>query len=139
MAMKGLDAEEFSAPMAEINTTPLVDVMLVLLVIFLVTAPMLTQTIPLQLPKEIASETTDKNPLSLSITKEGAYYWEKTQISEAELEQRLQQQAAQNPERPIHLRADGDAPYRHISRLLALATQQGLHKIGFVSDTQQTE
>lgn len=135
MAMgNGLDREDFSAPMAEINTTPLVDVMLVLLVIFLVTAPMLTQAVKLELPNETATEIADENPLSLSINAEGVYYWGEAVVTEAELESRLQAEAAVDKKRAIHLRADTNVAYGKVSKLLSLAQKHGLSNIGFVTE-----
>lgn len=132
MAMQGFDREDFSAPMAEINTTPLVDVMLVLLVIFLVTAPMLTQAIKLELPNEVATEIADENPIAISVSPHGIYYWGEESVSEAELEQRLQMAAVSNKTQPIHLRADSNVTYGKVSKVLALAQKYGLSSIGFV-------
>lgn len=133
MAMNGFDKDDFSAPIADINTTPLVDVMLVLLVVFLVTAPMLTQAVKLELPNEVAAEITDENPITLSVTQHGLYYWSDELVSENELEQRLQQAAAKGETIPIHLRADTNATYGKVSKILALAQQYGLNNIGFIT------
>ena len=134
MAMQGFDREDFSAPMAEINTTPLVDVMLVLLVIFLVTAPMLTQAIKLELPNEVATEIADDNPISISISPHGIYYWDEESVSEAELEQRLQIAAASDKTQSIHLRADTSVAYGKVSKVLALSQKYGLSNIGFITE-----
>lgn len=134
MAMGSFDSDDFSAPMAEINTTPLVDVMLVLLVIFLVTAPMLTQAVKLELPNETALEIADENPINLSVNAEGNYFWDKDQLSEMELEQRLKAESTQEPKRPIHLRADTNAAYGTVSKVLTLAQKHGLSNIGFVTE-----
>ena len=133
MAIQGFDKEDFSAPMAEINTTPLVDVMLVLLVIFLVTAPMLTQSIKLELPNEVATEIADKYPISISISKSGMYYWEEKSVNEEELEQHIQTAAKSNKTQPIHLRADTNVTYGKVSKVLALSQKYGLSNIGFVT------
>src|SRR5688572_28588688 len=121
MAIGSLDREDFSAPMAEINTTPLVVVMLVLLVIFLVTAPMLTQAVKLQLPNETATEIADKDPIVLSVTSEGYYYWGEEELSQEMLAARLQHTAANDTKRPIHLRADTNSPYGKVSKILTAA------------------
>jgi biopolymer transport protein ExbD len=128
----GFDREDFQAPMAEINTTPLVDVMLVLLVIFLVTAPMLTQAVKLQLPNETATVIQDDKPITISINASGQYYWDEKPISPETLDQRLQA-AATNPKQPIHLRADKQATYEKLSHILATAQRAGLSNIGFIT------
>lgn len=136
MAMHNFDREEFGAPMAEINTTPLVDVMLVLLVIFLVTAPMMTQGVKLELPNETASDVADENPLTISVTAEGAYYFGEEAVTEMALETRLSAIAAISSDRPIHLRADTAAPYGKVGKLLAAAQQSGLNNIGFLTESR---
>ena len=136
MAIQGFDNDDYSAPMAEINTTPLVDVMLVLLVIFLVTAPMFTQSIQLELPNEEASERVDENAIAISLSQEGLYYWDTTLVTEAELKQRLQNAAFAHKAQPIHLYADMQVEYGKVSRLLALAQHYGLNNIGFVTQPQ---
>ncbi len=134
MAMQGFDREAFSAPMAEINMTPLVDVMLVLLVIFLVTAPMLTQAVKLELPNETATEIADENPITLSINQEGQFFWDKEPLTLEQLEQRLQIESQQTTKRPIHLRADKNVPYGRVSKILTLSQKYGLNNIGFVTE-----
>lgn len=135
MAMMGgkFDNEEYSAPMAEINVTPFVDVMLVLLVIFLVTAPMLTQAVSLELPNETATEVADENPITLSVKADGSFYWGEEALSEDQLESRLKIAGANNAEQPIHLRADAQANYGRVSKILVMAQKYGLHNIGFVT------
>ena len=130
----GFDNDEYAAPMAEINTTPLVDVMLVLLVIFLVTAPMLTQAIKLELPHETATEIADENPITLSINAEGEYFWNNDAVSLEMLKQHLREESLATQKRPIHLRADIESSYGKISKLLALAQHYGLNNIGFVTE-----
>lgn len=134
MAMHGFDRDDFSAPMAEINTTPLVDVMLVLMVIFLVTAPMLTQAVKLELPNEVATEVADENTVSISVSQHGIYYWGENSISEGGLEQKLQLAATKDKAQPIHLRADINTPYGKVSKVLALSQKYGLTNIGFVTE-----
>lgn len=134
MAFGKLDNEDFSAPMAEINITPFVDVMLVLLVIFLVTAPMLTQAVSLELPNEQAEEITDRNPITISVKSDGSYYWDKDAINGEELAIRLEAAGAHSPDQPIHLRADTHAAYGTVSRVLVLAQRYGLRNIGFVTE-----
>lgn len=134
MAMHGFDKEDFSAPMAEINTTPLVDVMLVLMVIFLVTAPMLTQAVKLELPGEAAAEILDEKPVVISILQDGAYYWADEQVKEPDLEMRIKTASVNNAEQPIHIRADINVAYGRVSNILSLAQQHGMSNIAFVTE-----
>lgn len=133
MALGGFDKEDFQAPMAEINTTPLVDVMLVLLVIFLVTAPMLTQAVKLELPNEISAPIHNEKPITLSIDASGQYFWNDKSISAKELSLRLKEAAKTDAKQPIHLRADKQTAYEKVSHILAIAQKYGMVNIGFVT------
>ena len=128
------DREELQAPLAEINTTPLVDVMLVLLVIFLVTAPMLNNAVKLNLPSETAAEITEQKPVTISLDANGKYYFNDQQISESELDQRLQQIAKDNIKQPIHIRADVEVHYGKVGHILAALQRQGFSNVGFVTE-----
>lgn len=132
--MKGFDKEDFLAPIADINTTPLVDVMLVLMVIFLVTAPILTQSIKLELPNEPAENILDDKSINISISENGVYYWDKEEINEDELEKRLQLKANKDKEQAINLHADVKTPYGKVSKVLAMSQKYGLTNIGFITD-----
>jgi biopolymer transport protein ExbD len=134
MAMGGFEREDLTAPLAEINTTPLVDVMLVLLVIFLVTAPMLTQAIKLELPNEIASEIKEQKPVTVSIDNKGQYYIDDKALSTDELDLHLKEIAAANPKQQILLRADTETTYGKVSHILSAATKAGLSNVGFVTE-----
>lgn len=132
--MQGFDREELQAPLAEINTTPLVDVMLVLLVIFLVTAPMLTNTIKMELPHEAATQNSDKKAVTLSLDAKGNYYWDNAPIAPEVLEQRMKEAAGKDPKQPIHLHADTNIAYGKVSHVLALAQRYGLTNVGFITE-----
>lgn len=134
MALGGFDKEDFQAPMAEINTTPLVDVMLVLLVIFLVTAPMLTQAVKLELPEESAQAIVDEKPITISIDADGKYYWDQEPVTSESLSYKLENAAKEDAKRPIHLRADKQTAYENVSHVLAAAQKHGLNNIGFVTE-----
>ena len=134
MAMSPFEREDLHAPMAEINVTPFVDVMLVLLVIFLVTAPMLTQSIKLELPNETATEIKDRQVPTLSIDAGGQYYLGETPLSPEGLEQKLRMLAAADTRQPIHIRADSGVAYGKVSHVLALASRLGLTNIGFITE-----
>jgi len=135
MAFGGLDKKTNGAPMAEINMTPLIDVMLVLLVIFIITAPLFTHAIRLDLPK-VASQVARETPetITLSIDDTGKIYWNDKPIT---LEQMQAQFAAEGkkPAQPeIHLRASKETRYDVIARVMGAAQNAGLSKIGFVTD-----
>jgi biopolymer transport protein ExbD len=134
MALGKFDSDDYSAPMAEINVTPFVDVMLVLLVIFLVTAPMLTQAVSLELPNETATEIADENPITLSVKADGSYFWGEDALTAEQLATRLQAASLHDAEQPIHLRADTNVPYGKVSKVLVMAQKYGLHNIGFVTE-----
>jgi biopolymer transport protein ExbD len=127
---------EPSEPMAEINTTPMVDVMLVLLVIFIVTAPLLTPAIPLDLPRVqaqagLASEAVVK----LSIDARGQVYWDGTLLpTEEALRERLQQAAAGESAPALQIRADREVRYERLAIVMAAAQQAGLARLAFVTD-----
>lgn len=134
MALGAFEKEGFQAPMAEINVTPFVDVMLVLLVIFLVTAPMLTHAVKLELPNETTTEVRDHKPITLSVDASGQYYWDNAPLTSETLDTKLREAAANNPKQFIHLRADAGAAYGRISHILAAAQRAGLRNIGFITE-----
>ncbi len=136
MAPGGFDREDFQAPMAEINTTPLVDVMLVLLVIFLVTAPMLTQAVKLELPNEASAPLHDEKPITLSIDAGGQYFWNDKAVSAEELSTRLKEAANTDARQPIHLRADKQTPYEKVSHILAVAQTNNMINISFITEPE---
>jgi biopolymer transport protein ExbD len=122
-------------PMAEINVTPLVDVMLVLLVIFIITAPLLSYAIRLDLPNEAApaAEVTPAT-IRLSIDADGLVYWDADVVSDDQLRARLTAAGQQSTAPEVHLRADKATRYERIAFVLATAQQSGLLKIGFVTE-----
>ncbi len=133
MAMGSFNREDLQAPMAEINATPLVDVLLVLLVIFLVTAPMLTNAVKLQLPKETTAQVKEEKTSTLAIDAAGQYYLDDKPLTVSELEQQLTQLATSDAKRPLHIRADESVPYGKVSHILALAMRTGLTNVGFIT------
>jgi biopolymer transport protein ExbD len=133
MAIGGFGNDEAQGLTAEINTTPLVDVMLVLMVIFLVTAPMLNHAVKLQLPNERATEIREKAPLVVSIDANGVYYRDDAKVTEEELDRIMQDAAQADAKRPVHLRADESVPYGKVGRFLATAQRLGLTNIGFIT------
>ncbi len=121
-------------PFSEINVTPLVDVMLVLLVIFILTAPLLTSAIRLDLPQSQASQAGEApESITLSLTTTGEIFINDKPFSMAELPNALQQVAIQKPQVEVQLRADQAVPYGQVLNLMGLAQQAGLTRIGFVT------
>lgn len=137
MAFGGLEKKRDSAPMAEINMTPLIDVMLVLLVIFIITAPLFTHAIRLDLPK-VAAEPVQQTPqtVTLSIDAAGKVFWNAQPITLDELRKRFtdagKQPEAQQPE--LQLRAARETRYDVIAQVMGAAQQAGLTRLGFVTD-----
>lgn len=124
-----------SQPMAEINTTPLVDVMLVLLVIFIVTAPLLTHGIRIDLPKARSGASPEQpETVTLALDRDGRLYWNEEPISEAELSGRMALAARRDPQPELHLRADLNTRYQRLAEVMAMARNAGLSRLGFVTD-----
>ena len=135
MAMSVGGAEE-GAPMAEINTTPLVDVMLVLLIIFLITVPVITKTIALQLPHavNIPTETKPEN-ITIAIDSNGHYYWNDSSLPDQNaMLERLKTVAVQKPQPEVHVRADKNVRYEYVGRLVVLTQRAGILKVGFITE-----
>jgi len=129
----GFDKEDLQAPLSEINMTPLVDVMLVLLIIFLITAPILTSTIQLNLPKDSGISAQEKDPITISITKNGEYFLEERDFSIKDLEEHLKEIAQENVDSQINIRADTDAQFGKVSHVLSIAQKLGLKNVGFIT------
>ncbi|HTP61841.1 MAG TPA: biopolymer transporter ExbD [Burkholderiales bacterium] len=124
--------------MAEINMIPLIDVMLVLLVIFIITAPLLTHAVKVDLPKaSSAPNVVKRDSIQLAIDAQGRLWWNGEPVEEASLEARMRTAARLAPQPELHLRADGAIEYRRVARVLAAASRAGLQRIGFVSDPRE--
>ena len=136
MAFGAFEARGSQQPMAEINTTPLVDVMLVLLVIFIITAPLFTHAIKLDLPNAQSPASPEKpETVTLSINGQGALFWNDEPVGGLpELSQRFTRAAAKQPQPELHLRADRETRYQRIAEVMSAAQQAGLARIGFVTD-----
>jgi biopolymer transport protein ExbD len=135
MAFGSFNSGSNSAPMAEINVIPLVDIMLVLLVIFIITAPLLTHAVKIDLPKAESSANVLKvENVQLAIDAAGTVFWNGQAVDEAALSERMRA-ASQLPTHPeIHIHADRDARYAKIAGVMSEAARLGLTKIGFVTD-----
>ena len=119
-----------------INTTPLVDVMLVLLIIFMITIPVVTQSVNLSLPKEenVVRVTKPEN-IELAVTKDGEIYWNTANVPNIDaLKDRMRDIAKKDPQPEIHLRGDEGARYEHVGRVIFAAQQVGIVKLSFVTE-----
>jgi biopolymer transport protein ExbD len=135
MAFGGFRQAPEPAPMAEINMIPLIDVMLVLLVIFIITAPLLTHAVKLDLPKATSAPNSGQSePIALAIDSEGALYWNGERLDRPELERRLASTSTQKPQPEIHLRADRATRYQAIAEVMADSARAGIARIAFVSE-----
>jgi biopolymer transport protein ExbD len=134
MAMGSFDSRRHMAPMADMNVVPLVDVMLVLLVIFIVTAPLLTHAVKIDLPKASSSANITKpEHIEFGIRENGELFWNGEPVLLAELAPRFSVEAKRQPQPELHLRADRNARYENVAQVMAVAARAGLLRIGFVS------
>jgi biopolymer transport protein ExbD len=123
-------------PMSEINTTPLVDVMLVLLIIFLITVPVITQSVKVDLPKaaNIPTQTKPEN-INIAVDRQGNVYWNTALVPTQEaLLARIKAVAVMDPQPEIHLRGDKHTQYEHIGRVIVLCQRGGIQKLGFITE-----
>ncbi|WAR45647.1 ExbD/TolR family protein [Methylomonas rapida] len=137
MAFGGFDHNKAGGhTVAEINMIPLIDVMLVLLVIFMITAPMMTHAVKIDLPKASsqAQQPTPMEPVNLSIDGDGQLFWNREALDRAALQQRLQELGQHTDDPEVHIRADRNVAYHFIAETLADAAKAGVSRIGFVSE-----
>ncbi len=121
--------------MHEINMTPLVDVMLVLLIIFIITVPVMKHAVSIDLPRASNAASVSKpDTLRLGIDAQGRYFLNDMPVSDEALSQRLQAAAAQNPQPDLHIRGDKAVRYERVAQAMAAAQQAGLRKIGFITE-----
>ena len=135
MAFGSFNKAGESAPMAEINMIPLIDVMLVLLVIFIITAPLLTHAVKIDLPKASSQPNiTQPENIQLAIKSSGEVYWNGVAIDKASLAARMATAARLDPQPEVHLRADRATEYQRVAEVMSAAARAGLTKIGFVTE-----
>ena len=125
-------------PMAEINVTPLVDVMLVLLIIFMITAPLMSHKVKVELPQaNLDKRETDKpmvvQPITLTVSDAGNLYWNDQPITKDQIESRLSVEAQKTPQPAINVRGDKTTKYRIVSEVVQIAQAQGMRKVGFMA------
>ena len=131
----GFNAGNDDDVMNEINMTPMVDIMLVLLIIFIITIPVMKHSVNIDLPRA-TNEVQNVKPetIRLSVDAQGMYFVNEAQITDAELAPRLREAAAQNPQPELHIRGDKAVRYERVAEAMALAQQAGLRKIGFITE-----
>ena len=135
MVMGSFDTRRHQPPMADINVVPLVDVMLVLLVIFIITTPLFTHSVKIDLPKASSSPNiTRPEHIELGIREDGALYWNGANVSMEALAPRFAAEASKQPQPELHIRADRHVYYEAVAQVMATAAKSGLVRIGFVTD-----
>jgi biopolymer transport protein TolR len=135
MAFGRLERNPGSRPMSEINMTPLIDVMLVLLVIFIITAPLMTSSLRLDLPKAEAGRPSDAPAfISLALDDQGRLFYGDEALDKPALAERVRDAAARDPATEVQLRADSRVPYGRVAELISLLQEAGLTRIGFVTE-----
>ncbi|VVE86867.1 ExbD/TolR family protein [Pandoraea bronchicola] len=130
------DSGDHDEVMSSINTTPLVDVMLVLLIIFLITIPVVSHTVPVSLPKEAVQplQTTPQNVI-LAVTKDGDVFWDERRVPDIDtLVEKLKTVAVQSPQPEVHIRGDLDARYAAIGRVVLACQRAGITKVDFITE-----
>lgn len=134
MAFGGFSQDSRPAPMNEINMVPLIDVMLVLLIVFMITAPLLTHSIKIELPVA-ASETTNKDSdtVTLAMDGEGGLFWNNEPIDDGELLRRLALAGAAPVQPELHLRADRETRYQKLAEVMSAARSAGIRRMGFIT------
>lgn len=136
MAFGRLERAPRPAPMSEINMTPLIEVMLVLLVIFMLTAPLMASSLKLDLPQTEAAQpaAAEEEVVALALTADGRLHWADEPVAPDELERRLREVARRNPRQEVQLRADRAVPYGRVAELIGALQQAGLSRIAFVAE-----
>ena len=124
--------------MSDINMTPLVDVMLVLLIIFIIAVPVITHSVKVDLPR---ADNTINNikpeTINLTVTADGKIHWNETDVTEEDLQAKLAAEAAKQPQPEIHIRGDRKVEYEHVMKVMASVQRAGILKLGFVSEPGQ--
>ena len=126
--------------LSEINMIPFIDVMLVLLIIFIITVPVIKHAVNIDLPQASNQQVIEKpETVRLSVNAEGEYLWNDLPVADAELDDRLAAAAARQPQPELHIQADKDVRYERVALAMAAAQRTGLQKIGFVTQSKSTQ
>ena len=140
MAFAGPDLggdEDDARPLAEMNVTPLVDVMLVLLIIFMVAAPMMVVGVPVNLPKTSAARVAaPKPPVVLTVNREGRTFIKQDEVPEAEVGTRIKEAQGDDPETPVYVRGDRDTPYGVVLRVMGRITAAGISRVSLIAEAE---
>lgn len=137
-ALSDFDDNE-DADVSDINMVPLIDIMLVLLIIFMITLPVLTHAVKVDLPRAAAApDHAEPQRITLSVNAEGAVYWNDERIDEDTLQKRLASAARQNPQPELHIRGDRKAEYEHVLQVMSAAQRAGVLKLGFITNPDST-
>ncbi|SHG49681.1 outer membrane transport energization protein ExbD (TC 2.C.1.1.1) [Hydrocarboniphaga daqingensis] len=135
MAFGSFGHKPNSTPMTEINMVPLIDVMLVLLVIFIITAPLLTNSVKINLPQASSAPTqTEPRKIDFAINDQGQIFWDGEPVTMDQATARLVEAGQQTPTPELHVRADRDTRYQVLAEVMAAASRAGVSKLGFVSE-----
>src|SRR4029078_8181624 len=138
MAFGRLERNPGAQPMSDINMTPLIDVMLVLLVIFMITAPLMTSSLKLDLPKTDAAQPSDTPQfISVALDRDGRYFYGDEAVDAAAFAARIAAAAKKNPQTEVQLRADKAVPYGRVAELIGIVQKAGLTRIGFIADPEK--
>ncbi|MGE5469299.1 MAG: ExbD/TolR family protein [Bacteroidota bacterium] len=139
MAFASLEGADDNEPLAEINMVPLIDVMLVLLIIFMVTAPLLTHAVKVDLPKAASAPNVSKpENVQLAIDAGSRLFWNGQAVDNAQFAEHLKTAAAQQPQPELQIRAERTTPYEKVAQVMSEAARLGLVRIGFVTDPSQS-
>lgn len=135
MAFGSMESGDEDAPLTEINMVPLIDVMLVLLIIFIVTAPLLTHAVKVDLPKASSSmNQTKPDNIQIAIDVDGNTLWNGEHVDATQFTERLAAAGALQPQPELHIRADRMTPYEKVAQVMSEAARNGLSRIGFITD-----
>jgi biopolymer transport protein ExbD len=135
MSFSGFTDDTHNAPMVEINTTPLVDVMMVLLIIFIITAPLLTHALKINLPQVTSQPQPEKSDeITVAVDAAGLIYWDGEAVDQAVLTERLAAAAQRNPQPALRLRADRTTTYQKLAEVMTDAQNAGITRLGFVTE-----
>ncbi len=134
MAFGGFDSKGPSSTMSEINMVPLIDVMLVLLVIFIITAPLLSHSIRIDVP-QVSAQPVEQEPLvvDIAIDPQGAVFWNEQPVAVEDLAARFAQEAVRDPQPQVRIRADLDTRYATLAEVMAAARKAGIKRLGFIT------
>jgi biopolymer transport protein ExbD len=140
MALGSFNQRRHQGPISDMNMVPMVDVMLVLLVIFIITAPLLTHAVKVELPKASSSANiTQPDHIQFAIRKDGSLFWNGEAVALATLPTRFSAEAKRSPQPELHIRADRKAYYELVAQVMSGATKAGIVRIGFVTDPSNAQ